>query len=109
MHPPAGQDIHRFIFETSSQLRNAGDPDKVLRHYLRASVDFMQADRGYVAALRVGDEAARCIFAQPPDAAADLALATDLLQGRQCRIPAGTLCAASTAGAAHGHDGARAR
>ena len=49
MHPPAGQDIHRFIFETSSKLRNAGDPEKVLRHYLRAAVDFMQADRGYVA------------------------------------------------------------
>src|SRR5258707_2451748 len=31
MHPRAGQDIHRFIFETSSQLRNAGDPERVLR------------------------------------------------------------------------------
>ena len=92
-HPRAGQDIHRFIFETSSQLRHAGDPDKVLRHYLRAASDFMQADRGYVAALDVGDETARCIFAQPPDAAVNLALVMDLLRGKQCRIPAGTLCA----------------
>jgi len=93
MHPRAGQDIHRFIFETSSQLRNAGDPDKVLRHYLRAAVDYMQADRGYVAALGVGDETARGIFAQPPGAAPDLALVTALLRGEQHAIPAGTLCA----------------
>jgi len=93
MHPRSGRDVHRFIFETSSQLRNAGDPDKVVKHYLRAAVDFMAADRGYVAALDVGDETAHCIFAQPADAVANLALVTDLLQGRQCRIPAGTLCA----------------
>jgi len=96
MHSRAGQDIHRFIFETSSLLRNAGDPDKVLRHYLRASVDFMQADRGYVAALGVGDGTAQCIFSQPSDAAVNLALVTDLLHGKQCRIPAGTLCARIT-------------
>ena len=96
MHPRAGQDIHRFIFETSSQLRNAGDPDKVLRHYLRSAVDFMQADRGYVAALSVGEETARCIFAQPPDAAPNLALVTALLRGKACTIPAGTLCARIT-------------
>ena len=95
-HPGAGQDIHRFIFETSSQLRQAGDPDKVLRHYLRATADFMQADRGYVAALGVGDESARCVFAQPADAVVDLALVTSLLHGEQCRIPAGTLCARIT-------------
>ena len=96
MHPPAVQDIHRFIFETSARLRNAGDPQKVLRHYLRAAVDFMQADRGYVCTLDVGDETARRIFAQPADAAANLALVTDLLRGRPCRIPAGTLCARIT-------------
>ena len=94
--PRAGQDIHRFIFETSSQLRYAGDPDKVLRHYLRATVDFMQADRGYIAALNVGDETARCIFAQPPDAVTDLAFVTSLLRDARCRIPAGTLCARIT-------------
>ena len=59
MHPRVGQDIHRFIFETSSQLRNAGDPDKVLRHYLRAAVDFLEADRGYVAALEIGRASCR--------------------------------------------------
>jgi len=96
MHQPAGQDIHRFIFETSSRLRNAGDPQKVLRHYLRAAADFMQADRGYVCTLDVGDETARRIFAQPADAAANLALVTDLLRDRPCRIPAGTLCARVT-------------
>src|SRR6185369_8153749 len=95
-HPGAGQDIHRFIFETSSQLRQAGDPDKVLRHYLRATADFMQADRSYVAALGVGDELVCCVFAQPADAVVDLALVTSLLHGEQCRIPAGTLCARIT-------------
>ena len=93
MHPRFGQDIHRFIFETASQLRNAGDPDKVLRHYLRAAVDFMQADRGYVAALGLRDEAARGIFTQPPGLAPDLALVTALLRGDPRAIPAGTLCA----------------
>ena len=93
MSPQVVQDIHRFIFETSSQLRNAGDPDKVLRHYLRATVGFMQADSGYVATIGVGDETARSVFAQPSDAPANLALVTDLLRGRQRRIPAGTLCA----------------
>lgn len=91
--PRAGQDIHRFIFETSSQLRNAGDPEKVLRHYFRAAVDFMQADRGYVAAIGAGEETAHTIFAQPSDTAVDLTLVTALLRGNQCRIPAGTLCA----------------
>jgi signal transduction histidine kinase len=94
--PRAGQDIHRFIFETSSQLRHAGDPDKVLRHYVRATVDFMQADRGYVAAPGVGDKTPRCIFAQPPDAIVNLALVTRLLRDEQCTIPAGTLCARIT-------------
>jgi nitrogen-specific signal transduction histidine kinase len=93
MSRAAVQDIHRFIFETSSQLRNAGDPDKVLRHYLRATVDFMQADSGYVATLGVGDEMARSVFAQPAGAPVNLALVTDLLRGRQSGIPAGTLCA----------------
>jgi len=93
MHHPAVQDIHRFIFETSSRLRNAGDPQKVLRHYLRAAADFMQADRGYVCTLEVGDVTARRIFAQPADAAANLPLVTDLLRGRPCQIPPGTLCA----------------
>jgi signal transduction histidine kinase len=65
----------------------------VLRHYLRAAVDFMHADRGYVAALGVGDETARGIFTQPPGAAPDLALVTTLLRGEQRAIPAGTLCA----------------
>ncbi len=93
MHPRVVQDIHRFIFETSSQLRNAADPEKVVRHYVRAAVDFMQADRGYVATLGVGDAAAHCVFAQPRDATANLALVTSLLRGEQCRIPPGTLCA----------------
>jgi len=93
MNLRVAQDIHRFIFETSSQLRNAGDPDKVLRHYLRATVAFMQADSGYVATLGVGEETAHSVFAQPSDAPANLALVTDLLRGRQPRIPAGTLCA----------------
>src|SRR6476469_5508080 len=91
MHHPAVQDIHRFIFETSSRLRNAGDPQKVLRHYLRAAADFMQADRAYVCTLEAGDETARRIFAQPADAAANLPLVTDLLRGRPCQIPPGTL------------------
>src|SRR4029079_11553835 len=90
MHPQTGQDIHRFIFETSSQLRNAGDPDKILKHYLRATVNFMQADSGYVATLGVGYEAARSVFAQPADASANLALVTDLLRGKHRTIPAGT-------------------
>jgi signal transduction histidine kinase len=94
--PRAGQDIHRFIFETSSQLRHAGDPDKVLRHYVRATVDFMQADRGYVAALGVGDKTPHSIFSQPPDAVVNLALVTSLLRDEQCTIPAGTLCARIT-------------
>lgn len=94
--PRASQDIHRFIFETSSQLRYAADPDKVLRHYLRATVDFMQADRGYVAALGVGDAPARCIFAQPSDTGVNLAFVTSLLRDEQCRIPSGTLCARIT-------------
>jgi signal transduction histidine kinase len=93
MHPQVAQDIHRFVFETSSQLRNAADPDKILRHYLRATVDFMRADNGYLATLDVGEETARCIFAQPPRGTANLALVTDLLRGRQSRVPAGTLCA----------------
>jgi signal transduction histidine kinase len=53
----------------------------------------MQADSGYVATLGVGDETARSFFAQPSDAPVNLALVTDLLRGRQRRIPAGTLCA----------------
>jgi len=93
MHQPAGQDIHRFIFETAARLRNAADPQKVLRHYLRAAADFMQADRGYVCTLDVGQETARRIFAQPADAAANLSFVTDLLRSRPCPIPAGTLCA----------------
>jgi hypothetical protein len=102
MHPRAGQDIHRFIFETSSQLRNAGDPEKVLRHYLRAAVDFMQADRGYVAALGVGDETARCIFAQPPDAAVNLALVTAFFAARNAGFPQARSVRASRVGVAHG-------
>ena len=96
MSQPAVQDIHRFIFETSSRLRNAADPQKVLRHYLRAAADFMLADRAYVCTIEVGDETARRIFAQPADATANLPLVTDLLRGRPCRIPPGTLCARIT-------------
>jgi len=96
MHARAALDIHRFIFETSAQLRNAGDPDKVLRHYVRSTVDFMQADRGYIATLGAGDGIARCVFAQPPNATANLPLVTSLLRGLESPIPPGTLCARIT-------------
>lgn len=93
IRPQVDQDIHRFIFEISAQLRNAGDPERVVRHYLRSAVEFMQADRGYVASLNAGDEAARCVFAQPAQFVPDLALVTGLLRGQPHRIPPGTLCA----------------
>ena len=93
IRPRADQDIHRFIFEISAQLRNAGDPERVIRHYLRCAVEFMQADHGYVAALNAGEDAARCIFAQPAQTVPSLALVTDLLRGQPSRIPPGTLCA----------------
>ena len=96
MRALAGRDIHRVIFETSAQLRNAGDPDKVLRHYLRAAVDFLEADGGYIAALAAGDSAARSIFVQPPQATPDLAMVTALLRGDGGAIPNGTLCARIT-------------
>ena len=93
IRPRADQDIHRFIFEISAQLRNAGDPERVIRHYLRCAVEFMQADHGYVAALNAGEDTARCIFAQPAQTVPSLALVTDLLRGQPSRIPPGTLCA----------------
>jgi two-component system NtrC family sensor kinase len=96
INAPAGVDVHRFIFEISAQLRNAGDPDKVLRHYVRSSVVFMEADRGFVATLGTGDVAARCVFTCPPDAAPNLALVTALMRGEQIRIPPGTVCARIT-------------
>ncbi|MEQ1912506.1 MAG: GAF domain-containing sensor histidine kinase, partial [Vicinamibacterales bacterium] len=89
----ADQDIHRFIFEISAQLRNAGDPERVIRHYLRCAVEFMQADHGYVAAMNAGEDTARCIFAQPAQTVPSLSLVTDLLRGQPSRIPPGTLCA----------------
>jgi two-component system, NtrC family, sensor kinase len=96
MYTRASQDIHRFLFETSAQLRNAGDPDKVLRHYLRSTVQFMEADRGYIAAIAAADEAARCVFRQPPEAVPDLRLVTALLQGESEPVPDGMLCARIT-------------
>lgn len=93
MRAVANHDIHRVIFETSAQLRNAADPDKVLRHYLRAAVDFFDAETGYIAALAAGDETARCIFVQPPQMMPDLAMVTALLRGDKRPIPGGTLCA----------------
>lgn len=95
-HARADQDLHRFLFETSAQLRHAADPDKVLRHYLRSAVIFMEADRGYIAALGAGDEAARCVFRHPADAAPDLRLVTALLRSESEPIPDGMLCARIT-------------
>jgi signal transduction histidine kinase len=92
----AAQDIHRFLFETSAQLRHAADPEKVLRHYLRSAVAFMEADRGYIAALAAGDEAARCVFRHPAEASPDMRLVTVLLQGGNELIPDGMLCARIT-------------
>ena len=89
-------DIHRFIFKTSAQLKDASDPDKVLRHYLRSTMEVMGADRGYIAVLHPGDEVARTAFAQPQDSACNLPLVTALLRGEPASIPSGMICARFT-------------
>jgi len=103
--PPGGQrlvdtqfelDIHRFTFQTSAQLKDTTDPDKVLRHYLRATLELMEGARGHVVRLRPGDEAAQIVFAQPADSVCDLPLVTALLRGERVPIPPGTLCARIT-------------
>src|SRR5213078_1965969 len=46
-------DVHRFIFQTAAKLRSATDPDKVLRYFLRATAELMQAERACIAVLEV--------------------------------------------------------
>jgi two-component system, NtrC family, sensor kinase len=89
-------DIHRFIFKTSAQLRDASDPDKVLRHYLRSTVEVMEADQGYIAVLDPGDAVARKAFAQPQDATCNFPLVTALLRGEPAGVPSGMICARLT-------------
>src|SRR5262249_10513240 len=89
-------DIHRFIFRTSSQLKDAGDPEKVLRLFLRSAVELMEADRGYAAVLDAADPVARLAFVQPTGASCNLSLVTALLRREPVPIPPGTVCARLT-------------
>ena len=98
MNPPSGgeADFYLFLHRPTSQLRSAGDSDKVLRHYLRAAVSFFGADAGCVASVDPGGGGVRVIHSQPAEVVWDYEFLAALLAERHPDFPRGFLCSTVT-------------
>jgi len=70
-----------------SQLRDAGEADKVLHAALRMSLDFFHAPAGCVAIVHPGREAAEILHATPTGSTWDATLLAAFLRGHKVSIP----------------------
>lgn len=91
---PEGQsDFFAFLHRTTSQLQSAREADKVLRHYLRASVAFFEADAGCVAAADPEGLGVSIRHSQPAEADWDHGFLASLVADRRPDFPRGLVCA----------------
>lgn len=86
-------EVHRFVHQLGRQLADTRNPDKVLRHALRACSEHFGAERAVIAVLEPGMAMAEALVVHPEGAACDLALVTALLRREQPPIPSGTVVA----------------
>ena len=93
--PPAtSEDLYRFLHRARTYLEHSRDDLAALRHYARESAAYFGADDVAFAVVEPGRDDARILFAQPEDAAWDLAFLEDVIRNRHPRFPRGTICAA---------------
>jgi two-component system, NtrC family, sensor kinase len=70
----------KFIDGLSAHLKDVREPHKALRHALRDTREFFDADRGCIATLAAGRSTAKLLFTLPKKADWDLGLLTRYIQ-----------------------------
>src|SRR6185295_18838179 len=70
----------KFIDDLSAHLRDVREPQKALRHALRDTREFFQADRSCIAVLRPGRQMADLLFTLPKQTDWDLDVLTQYIR-----------------------------